>query len=115
MGEWGGLIYLILPILLLLLIISRGRKQQRDLVAVQDRVAVGAAVMMASGVFGKVVSIGDDDVIEIELAPGVRTRWTRRAVARVIDHDVATADRPPPTASSPEPPPTGTDPPDTSG
>jgi preprotein translocase subunit YajC len=103
-GQWGGLIYFLLPILLLVWILSRGRKQQRDIIAVQERVAIGAQVMMASGIFGEVVAIEDAGVIVLEVAPGVRTRWTRRAVARVIGDDEAAPvsdDSPVPPATSP--------------
>jgi preprotein translocase subunit YajC len=83
--EWGSLIYLALPILLLVLIASRTRKQQREIASVQNRVTTGSSVMMTSGVFGQVIAIDDDGILTLEVAPGVHTRWTRQAVARVID------------------------------
>ena len=126
MGNWGGLIYLLLPVLLLVLIFSRSRKQQREMGFVQDRVAPGARVMMTSGIYGEVVDVEDAGVIVVEVAPGVRTRWTRRAVAQVIAQDDVPAsddvladsprdplNDPPPRAS--ELPRSDTDPPPASG
>lgn len=119
MGNWGGLIYLLLPILLLVLIVSRSRKQQREIGSVQDRVAVGALVMMTSGIYGEIVGIEDAGVIVVEVAPGVRTRWTRRAVARVmggeddasVPGDVSAASSNDPPARPSDPPPNDPDPP----
>ena len=115
MGEWGGLIYLVLPILLLLLILSRSRKQQRQVLAVQEQVGTGAQVMMTSGVFGEVVAVADDGDIVVESAPGVHTRWTRRAVAQVIEPHAAGDELPVTDDPPPAPPATGSEPPYSSG
>ncbi len=84
-GESAGLLYLLLPVVLLIWLVSRGRRQQREVSAVQNRLTSGTQVMMSSGVYGEVVSVGDDGVVVVEIAPGVQTRWSRRAVAQVMD------------------------------
>jgi preprotein translocase subunit YajC len=85
--QWGSLIFLAFPVLLLVLVVSRTRKQQREYAAIQGRASAGSEVMMASGVFGTVIDIDDDGIVTLEVAPGVHTRWTRQAIARVIDTD----------------------------
>ncbi|WP_432494423.1 preprotein translocase subunit YajC [Kineococcus gypseus] len=85
MGGGGGsqLIFLVLMIALLVFMFSRTRKQQRAQLEMQAGVGPGAEVMTTSGTYGTVVEV-EGDVVTLEIAPGVRTRWARRAVARVV-------------------------------
>ena len=96
MGGGGGsqLIFLVLMIALLVFMFSRTRKQQRAQVEMQSSVGPGAEVMTSSGTYGTVVAV-DGDVVTLEIAPGVRTRWARRAVARVVTPALAGADEAP--------------------
>ena len=82
-GGSSQLIFLLIMVALLVFMFSRTRKQQKAQQQMQNSVAPGAEVMTTSGMFGTVVSI-DGDVVVLEIAPGLRTRWTRRAVARVV-------------------------------
>lgn len=82
----------LLPLLLLLplaLIVLRQRKQQRIFADQQRRLAVGMDVVTTSGLYGRVVAV-EDDVVQLEVADGVRVRWARLAVGRILD------DAPPP-------------------
>lgn len=77
---------LLLPLLLLLplvLITMRTRRQQREMVAMQQRLTVGQEVMTSSGLFGTVVDVQPDSVV-LQVADGVRTRWAKPAIARVL-------------------------------
>ncbi|WP_432484058.1 preprotein translocase subunit YajC [Kineococcus esterisolvens] len=93
MGGGGGsqLIFLLLMVGLLVFMFSRTRKQQRAQVEMQSSVGPGAEVMTTSGTYGTVVAV-DGDVVVLELAPGVQTRWARRAVARVVTPGVGPVD-----------------------
>jgi len=82
-GGSGQLVFLLLMVALLIFMFSRTRKQQRAQQEMQSGVGPGAEVMTTSGTFGRVVAI-DGDVVTLEIAPGVQTRWTRRAVSRVV-------------------------------
>lgn len=82
-GGSNQLIFLLIMVALLVFMFSRTRKQQRAQQQMQSSVAPGAEVMTTSGMFGTVVSV-DGDVVVLEIAPGLQTRWTRRAVARVV-------------------------------
>jgi preprotein translocase subunit YajC len=77
------LIILAIPLVLLWLMVSRGRKQQRELLAQQDSVTVGTHVMTTSGLFAEVVEVEADAVV-LEIAPGLRTRWTKRAIGQIV-------------------------------
>ncbi|GLY30559.1 preprotein translocase subunit YajC [Kineosporia sp. NBRC 101731] len=77
------LIILAVPLLLLWLMVSRGRKQQRELVAQQESVTPGTRIMTTSGLFAEVVEV-DADAVVLEIAPGVRTRWSKRAIGQIV-------------------------------
>jgi preprotein translocase subunit YajC len=86
-GNYAGLIFLILPLFLLYMVFSRTRRQQRIFAAVQAAVRPGLRVMTTSGVHALVISVEDDGSVVLEIAPGVHTRWARQAVAEVFDAD----------------------------
>jgi preprotein translocase subunit YajC len=79
---------------LLFLMFSRTRKQQREMQQVQAGLTVGAEVMTTAGLYATVVAL-DDQTVLLETAPGQRSRWDRRAVARILD----TTSAPPPLGS----------------
>ena len=66
---------------------SRNRKQQREQEQMRNNLAAGDDVMTASGLFGTVVN-ADGDVVEVEIADGVRTRWVRQAILKKVDPPV---------------------------
>jgi preprotein translocase subunit YajC len=81
----------LLPILAILLLFwlllirpqaRRAREQQR----LQSAVEVGDEVMLASGIFGRVVGLLDERV-EIEIADGVVVTVLRAAIGRVLRDD----------------------------
>ncbi len=78
---------LLLPLLLLiplLLIFTSGRRRQKEAATTQSRLAPGAQVITTAGLYARVVEVEDVAVV-LEPAPGVRTRWARGAIARVVD------------------------------
>ena len=66
------------------LVIRPARKRQQDMSRIQNSVSVGSEVMLSSGIFGTVVSLGDDTVT-LQVAPDTEIKVARQAVARVID------------------------------
>lgn len=69
---------------------SRTRKQQKEAAAFRAALAPGQEVMTGSGLFGTVVAV-EDDVITLEIAPGVTSRWLRPAIAKRVEPTGATA------------------------
>ena len=93
MGQSAStLVLLAILALPIILIVSRQRAMKREIAAVQSQLTLGVEVMTHSGQFGTVRSLRDD-VVEIEVAPGVVTKWARAAVNRVVTPvDAATAE-----------------------
>ncbi len=79
-----SLLFLAVTFGLLFMIVSRGRRQRRELLDLQERLAVGAEVMTTSGLYATIAELHDDGVAVLETAPGQRSRWDRRAIARVV-------------------------------
>jgi preprotein translocase subunit YajC len=82
---------LILVVLLggmLLLMFNRTRRQQREAQNLQATVTEGSRIMTTAGLFATVVEL-DDATVTLETAPGQRSRWDRRAIARVLPADEA--------------------------
>ena len=76
---------------LLFLMFSRQRKQQREAQRTQSSITVGAGIMTTAGLYATVVAF-DEQTVLLETAPGQRSRWDRRVVARLLDE----ASTPPP-------------------
>ena len=68
------------------LVLRPARARQREFLKVQSELAPGARVMIASGIFGEIVSVGDD-TIELRIAADTVVTVKRQAVARVIPAD----------------------------
>jgi preprotein translocase subunit YajC len=82
---------MLLPLIILLplgLLIYQQRKRQRAFVEQQSRVAVGQTVMTTAGLYGEVVALEGEDMV-LEVAPGVRLRWNKAAVGRIVTADRA--------------------------
>ncbi len=86
------------PLLLLLLFTAvfalplflNARRQKRamaDAQRLQNSLTDGDRVMTTSGLHGTVVSSADETTIELEIAPGVRTTWSRAAIREKITDD----------------------------
>ena len=75
-----------LPVLLLVLMYSSQRKRQRTVDQLQASLQPGQQVVTTSGLFARIVEV-DDAVVVLEVAPGQRLRWDRRAIGRVLADD----------------------------
>jgi preprotein translocase subunit YajC len=78
----------LLPLILIaavffLLVLRPARVRQRATLALQSQLSVGQEVMTTSGLFGTIVEL-TDKVAVLETAPGVRSRWIRAAIDRVV-------------------------------
>jgi preprotein translocase subunit YajC len=82
--DLGVLLPLILIVLAFFFLVLRpARARQQAFLKVQSELAPGARVMIASGIFGEIVSLGDD-TIELRVAPNTVITVKRQAVAQVI-------------------------------
>jgi preprotein translocase subunit YajC len=90
-GGGGGALGILLPLALMFgifyfLIIRPARNRQRQAVQVQGSLVPGAEVMTTAGLFARVSSV-EDDVVVLEVAPGVYSRYAKQAILRVITPD----------------------------
>jgi preprotein translocase subunit YajC len=58
-------------------------KRRREAQQMQSQLSPGDDVQTVGGLFATVISI-DDEAVTVEAAPGVRLRYTRGAIARVV-------------------------------
>jgi preprotein translocase subunit YajC len=80
-----------LPLLLVAVVViallyfsSRARRRQAESEERRrEDIAVGTEVMTTSGLYGTVVSINDDDSVQLSIAPGVEVKWTLAALRDV--------------------------------
>lgn len=77
---------IVLFFLLWLLVIRPQRRRQLQQLQMQDELHLDDEVITAGGIHGVVKQVGDS-VLEIEIAPGVRVRIDRRAVAGKVKPD----------------------------
>lgn len=81
----GTLLPLVLIVLAFwFLVIRPARRRQQEMSRIQNSVSVGSEVMLGSGIFGTVVSVGDE-TLTLSVAPGTEIRVARQAVARVVE------------------------------
>ena len=78
-----GWLFLVLP----------SRRRQRAHQAMQDEIETGDEIITAGGIHATVKSI-EDDVLDIEIAPGTIVRLDRRAVAAVVSVEEELEDEP---------------------
>jgi len=84
----------LLPILLIgvvfyLLIMRPARTRQKKQAEMMAQLAPGTEIMTTAGVYGTIVSMGDEDA-EIAIAPGVVIRVVKAAIGRVVEPEQPT-------------------------
>ena len=88
MSDWVQFLPLVLlAILFWFLVLRPARARQREFVGLQQQIEPGLKVMLASGIHGEIVSVGDD-TIELRIAPQTVVTVARQAVGRVIEPPV---------------------------
>lgn len=76
----GNLLIFALPVLLIVFMFMTQRRRQREVKAVQSSLTVGDEVTTTSGMLGRIVAL-DERIATLEVSPGVRVRFDRRALA----------------------------------
>ena len=76
----GNLLIFALPVLLIIFMFMTQRRRQREVKAVQGSLNVGDEVTTTSGLLGRIVAL-DERIATLEISPGVRVRFDRRALA----------------------------------
>jgi len=71
-----------------LLLIRPARRRAQATAALQSALSAGDDVMLSSGLFGTVVDV-TDEVVRVELAPGIVVRAHRGAITQIIKDEPA--------------------------
>lgn len=86
-GGGGSAFPLILIVLLFgvmyFMMIRPQQKRRREAQAMQSSLGPGDEIVTIGGLHATVVEV-DDDVVTVEIAPGVNARFARPAIARVV-------------------------------
>lgn len=81
--QWVDYAPLVLLVIVFWFLVLRPmRKRQHQFIETQHAVVVGSQVMLASGIFGEVVS-EDGDRIALRISPETTVTVLRQAIARV--------------------------------
>lgn len=81
---------LLFPLLLALLAvfmflsIRNQKKRANQMQDMQNSVTPGARVQLHSGLYGTVTDATSNDVVDVEIAPGLVTRWNRLAIREIV-------------------------------
>ncbi len=106
-GGGGSFTPLLLIVLLFgvmyFLMIRPQQKRRREAQRMQSALGPGDQIVTIGGLHGTVVAI-DDDVVTLEIAPGVDVKFARPAIARVLKQDASAAEEPPADDLEPEEP-----------
>jgi preprotein translocase subunit YajC len=88
-NDWASLLPFVLIVLVFwFLVVRPARRQQQKLAATQSAVQVGSEVMLGSGIYGTVVSVGDE-TLQLEVAPGTTMKVARQAVVKVVANEAS--------------------------
>ena len=87
MDQYSTLILIALMVVAFYLLIMRPqRKRQQALAKLVSELTPGTRVMLGSGLFGTVVSVGEKQVV-LEISPGAELTVLKQAVARIVTED----------------------------
>jgi len=82
--------YLIIIVVLFaamwLFLIRPQKRRQVEQARLQDSIAAGDEILTAGGIHGTVRGI-EDEIVQVEIAPGTIVRLDRRAVATVVQEE----------------------------
>ena len=85
----GSLIANFLPLILIfgimyMLLIRPQQKKMRAMKAMIEALRRGDQVLTGGGILGKVVKVGEDNIIEVEIAEGVKVKVMKHTITQVI-------------------------------
>lgn len=78
-----GVLIGIFGIILTAISASNMRKRRAQMADVHTTLAVGSKIMFAGGIYGKVVRMGDEEVISVEIAPKTIIEISRYAIQAI--------------------------------
>jgi preprotein translocase subunit YajC len=79
-GGSGNLLIFALPLALIAWMFYTQRRRSKESQKLQSTLGVGDEVTTTSGLYGLITAI-DDQIATLEVSPGVKVRFNRRAIA----------------------------------
>lgn len=61
------------------------RKRRKEIGTIHTTLGVGSKVMFAGGFYGKVVRMGDEEIIGVEIAPKTIVEVSRFAIQAIVE------------------------------
>jgi preprotein translocase subunit YajC len=97
-GGGGGSVTPLLLIVLLFgvmyfMMIRPQQKRRREAALMQKALGPGDQIVTIGGLHATVIDVGDD-VVTVEIAPGVHVQFARPAIAKVVRQEEAVAEEP---------------------
>ncbi|MGW4892816.1 preprotein translocase subunit YajC [Kitasatospora sp. NPDC004240] len=79
-----NLIILLLPVLAIVVMFRAQKKRQQAMQQMQTALEPGAGVRTIGGLYAQVKAV-NDETVELEIAPGVVSHFTKSAIAAVLE------------------------------
>ena len=95
-------VVIVLFVLFWLVVIRPQRRRQVEQSRMIETLDVGDEIVTAGGLYGRVLGLGDDELL-VEIAPGTNVRVARRAVAGLVQPDEEEEDEELESVDEPEP------------
>jgi preprotein translocase subunit YajC len=101
-GSFTPLLFIVLLFgVMYFLMIRPQQKRRREAMQMQAALSPGDEIVTIGGLHATVVAV-DDDVVTVEIAPGVNVRYSRPAIARVVQSGAVPDEEPAAPAEEPE-------------
>lgn len=92
-GGYGPLLLIVLLfVVMYFMMIRPQQKRRREAERMQSSLAAGDDIVTIGGLHATVVAV-TDDIVTVELSPGVTARFARPAIARVLKRDDPPGDK----------------------
>ena len=75
----------IIAMILSIISASTMRKRRKQIGTIHTTLAVGSKVMFAGGFYGKVVRMGEEEIIGVEIAPKTIVEISRFAIQAIVE------------------------------
>lgn len=72
-------------VIMYFLMIRPQQKKAKDLRAMVDALRRGDQVLTQGGIIGKVSKVGDDGILEVEIAEGVKVKMPKQTIVQVMN------------------------------
>lgn len=61
------------------------KKRRKEVGSIHTTLAIGSKVMFAGGIYGKVVRLGEEEIIGVEVAPKTIIEISRYAIQAIVE------------------------------